>query len=1297
MLKFLLRTPLILINLFLISSPIAFGQHVITFHATRAVQEQDESFRKQFAHYSLATLNTEETSAMLRSEDYFEEIRINTPGFSFRFDLKAHDLRSPDYVLKALTENGVIELPRTSNKTWYGYTRKENRDVRITADEHYFSALIQLEDDEVFIEPARNIHPDSPADQFVIYRASDNLIKLTFDNCHMLHPGEHEHQQHDAPNMDIPSDKEDGRSMSERACKVVQVALANDLLMHNKYGGVAGVENHNLTVLNNVQTNYDDEFVHNLEFSVTAIFVVTTPAQNPWTNSNNPEALLNDFTDWGPSGFGAVHDIASLWTDRDFTGSTVGLAWLNSLCSPFRYHVLEDFTGNASHLRVLQAHEMGHNFAANHDAAGSNFIMAPAVSNATAWSTASQNAINNKINSVSCLSSCSAPLPPVANFSGSPTSGCAPLTVSFTNQSQNNPTSYSWSFPGGTPSSSTAQNPTVTYNNPGTYNVSLTVSNTQGSDTHTKTNYISVGQAPDADFDFVVNGTSVTFFNQSTNGTSYFWDFDDGFTSTATNPVHVFDEDGLYYVTLTVTNSCGSDVITRVIEIITPPTADFSANSTFGCAPYEVFFYNHSSPNATNYYWVFEGGIPGSSTAYEPVVLYESPGTYDVTLTASNAAGEDVQVIHSYITIGAYPSAQFTFTANGLQVSFNSQGSIGDTYYWDFGDDQFSYEANPVHIYAIGGQYTVRLTVTNDCGTHYVTETITVIGTPLAQFSASQQSGCAPLVVEYTNQSAGNPTSFLWSFEGGSPSSSTLPNPVVTYNTPGTFSVELTVTNGAGSNTIFYNDYIEVGYPPVSDFEYVINGSTVTFFNYSTNASSYAWEFGDGNGSFIFNPVHTFDNDGTYVVTLQVEGECGIDIKTIEITIATPPQANFSFNASGDCAPATVQFTNQSSSNATSFLWSFPGGNPSSSNQTNPVVTYSTAGTYHVTLIAFSPAGADTLSWPAFIDFGMAPDAHFLISTDGLQVEFTNSTSGASDYFWDFGDGEFSSLANPVHVYPDFGTYTITLIATNECGPDTSSITIVLGTSPNAFFTYNIHTGCVPFSVQFFDQSQNGPTSWLWTFEGGSPATSTAQNPIVTYNSPGVYSVTLAVSNAEGTDVLALDALIKAGGPPEADFTYLQNDNVVFLTYSGAAYDSLQWNFGNGRTDNSLNPTANYDQPGEYEISLIVFNPCGSDTASVWVQVESTATNSPYENKDGWQVRPNPFQDVLTLYGEPDTDGEMNIAIYDMHGRLISADQWTYQGGKSLKEIPAANFPSGMLLISLYNQESYTILKAIKQ
>ena len=253
--------------------------------------------------------------------------------------------------------------------------------------------------------------------------------------------------------------------------------------------------------------------------------------------------------------------------------------------------------------------------------------------------------------------------PPVADFVGSPTTGIAPLNVTFTDQSTNVPTSWNWSFGDG--NFSELQNPAYTYANPGTYDVTLNATNAQGSNSLTKTSYITVTTLQPPVVDFAGSPTysttaplSVYFRDLSTNSpASWNWTFGDGNTtgSTLQNPIHRYWYSGIYNVTLNATNAAGSSSLTRTSYVIiagpTPPVADFSGMPVNGTAPLDVTFTDLSANNATSWLWVFGDGNTTSAAVKNPVHTYWSPGNYTVSLTATNAGGSNMTVKAGYINV----------------------------------------------------------------------------------------------------------------------------------------------------------------------------------------------------------------------------------------------------------------------------------------------------------------------------------------------------------------------------------------------------------------------------------------------------------------------------------------------------------------------------------------------------------------------------------------------------------------------------------------------------------------------
>lgn len=311
------------------------------------------------------------------------------------------------------------------------------------------------------------------------------------------------------------------------------------------------------------------------------------------------------------------------------------------------------------------------------------------------------------------------PAPPVAAFSGSPTSGTSPLNVSFSDSSTGNITSWSWSF--GDSGSSTAQNPSHTYLSAGTYTVSLTVTGPGGNDTETKTNYVTVTEpAPVAEFSGSptsgLTPLNVNFSDASTGSiTSRSWTFGDGGSSTATNPSHTYTTAGTYTVSLTVTGPGGNDTETKtnyitVTDTPAPPVADFSGTPTSGDAPLLVDFTDLSSGTVTSWSWTFGDG--GSSTAQHPSHTYTSAGTYTVSLTATGPGGSDGETKTNYITVTDPPAGGALYYMSFLSnTSVPGLGTVRDedvvtydpatdtwAWYFDASDVGVTADVNALHV-----------------------------------------------------------------------------------------------------------------------------------------------------------------------------------------------------------------------------------------------------------------------------------------------------------------------------------------------------------------------------------------------------------------------------------------------------------------------------------------------------------------------------------------------------------------------------------------------------------------------
>jgi len=220
------------------------------------------------------------------------------------------------------------------------------------------------------------------------------------------------------------------------------------------------------------------------------------------------------------------------------------------------------------------------------------------------------------------------------------------------------------------------------------------------------------------------------------------------------------------------------------------------------------------------------------------------------------------------------PNADFDFTINMGEVTFINLSNNDEEVVWDLGDGSTSTVSEPIHTYSQEGVYEVQLIISNVCGTDTVSQMIEIFFPPIASFDFGTSEGCIPFVMDYNNLSTGSINSLNWTFEGGIPASSTDTNPQVIYETAGVFDVQLIADGPGGSDTVLLEDAVEIVEAPVADFDFVIDGSTVTFTNNSNNAMDYIWSFGDGSSaSDTINPTHQYDNPGTYEVTLTAFAE----------------------------------------------------------------------------------------------------------------------------------------------------------------------------------------------------------------------------------------------------------------------------------------------------------------------------------------------------------------------------------------------------------------------------------------
>lgn len=370
-------------------------------------------------------------------------------------------------------------------------------------------------------------------------------------------------------------------------------------------------------------------------------------------------------------------------------------------------------------------------------------------------------------------------------------------------------------------------------------------------------------------------------------------------------------------------------------------------------------------------------------------------------------------------------------------------------------------------------------------------------------------TSCGIQTVQFANNSTGA-SSYHWDFGAQSVSSDTsnLPNPSFTYPDTGIYQVMLIAYSANGCvDTTFGSVFIYAPFTPEFTYSSSQCSDTVYFYDTSSqtsgNVNLWNWNFGDSITSSIQNPVHIYSQTGSFIVTLIASTDAGCT-DTVQHTVVitqADSMAQFTYTPVS-CQPA-ISFSSSFTSGL-NYWWSF--GDTQTSGIPSPSHTYSSPGTYSVILIVTDSAGCkDTVQKDVTVSL-IVPDAAFSFQPLSCnEFVFTNQSQNATQYIWNFGDGNISVNENPNHSYTGDGGFSVTLIALYDAGcEDTMVQSLTVTPTANAVFDYEQDkcTGAVVFNSPVL---QN--ISYHWNFGNGD--TSDLNNPVHTYSGKGEYEVTL--------------------------------------------------------------------------------------------------------------------------------------------------------------------------------------------
>lgn len=807
-----------------------------------------------------------------------------------------------------------------------------------------------------------------------------------------------------------------------------------------------------------------------------------------------------------------------------------------------------------------------------------------------------------------------------AQFSADVVSGCAPLTVKFTDHSTGGATSWKWDF--GNSNTSDLQDPGAIYSSAGTYTVKLTINN--GADIETKIGFITVYANPKADFTFDKNTgcapLPVTFTDKSTPGsgaiTQWLWVFGDGGTDTRSNPQHTYEVSGPKTIALKVTNQYGCEntgVKTSAIQVLGPKVTFTADNSVFCQVPATVTFNNTSTGDAPlTYSWNFGDGK--TSTQKSPSKTFTDDGVFTTTLIVTdknkctsqgtmqiNAGGEDglsIQASASKICIGQ----PVTFVAQTTTV-----GDIITSYEWNFGDTTFSTAASPTTSYQHARNHVVTLKAQIQGRTckSIVTIPVEVIPNPVPTFTYTSDCNYK---VTFTSTSK-NASKVFWELSNGL--TFTQPTFSFTYPAPGSYSVRLTAFNELDCS-ITVEKVIQVIGKPIAAFtpnteqsctEPSLSGCvpfTIQFKNESapTSGLTYKWNFGDNSSSTTKSPGHTYKKVGNFTVSLDVKNSAGCTGRvTAKVVVSNiTPVAKFTLSKKSVCEYETVNFTDQSTS-ANFWCWDF--GDGATSTAQHPSHSYDKPGTYTVTLTAknggcsntFQIVNAVTVKNP-LVEFKIAKNC-----LDPYAVQLINTSANYTSLLWDFGDGQTTSSNVSKHIYADTGQYIIKLTGVNTATQCTVTVqTSVDINDLDVDFEIDNPKPCRDADVTFTDKSASA-VKWEWDF--GNTQYTSDQDAITKYHQGGQFTATLRAYDADGcsatksvtVNVLDIDGKFNFTGASTCS-----NLTAKFSDQSTAspAVNGWHWDFGDGQTSTQKDPTHVYQALGSYPITLTLTNDNGT-------------------------------------------------------------------------------------------------------
>lgn len=745
---------------------------------------------------------------------------------------------------------------------------------------------------------------------------------------------------------------------------------------------------------------------------------------------------------------------------------------------------------------------------------------------------------------------------PKSRFGIDTTFGCSPFTAHITNTSLGGPSTYYWDFGNGTKDTTYSLTTFNVQYNVGvtdTFVIRLIAVNECKSDT----SYLSVVVAPNTMHPQISVGGNqlygcvphvVSFNNNSTGATTFTWNFGDGSPAITTSAQqqtvpHTYTTPGIFPVSVRLQNGCSDSTIHLQVEVFAKPVADFISNGNIFCAGDTVRLTNISQ-NANAWRWNFGDG--NTSSLQNPTQVYATGGTYTITLQADKVIPQGIVCTDSKqitVTVTSKPPANISANNAGLHcipytLTAAALGLGNETATWYIVDTTVTPSVivisgnNIQYTYQKPGTFSAKLVVVNSAGCKdSSTISFSVRNKATSAFSPLNVSTCKNdttiLHINNTSYTGTDPLQYRWYVDNALvAASANLTHQYVlgAAPLPNTFNTWLITTNSFGCSDTAKGTVV-MQQPPKGIFSFGNPNTCVPFTlqvnNTSTGATAYRWLLNGVQVSTAATPFITITQPSTlYTLTLISNNNfgCKIDTVTHTFTSLARPKAVFTVSDTLSCSGALNLAVNNQSTGANNYTWIWSDGSPNS-NFTNPTHLYTALGNFPVILISSDGTCRDTATVNVKIANKPVVDFSVNKTTDcgTTVVNFTNLTSLASSYLWDFGDGTTSTAINPLKLFPQRTTaYTIKLVATGTYGCKDSMIKpnlVLAKVLPAASF--GVSPGniiAIPnFTFNFINSTpQNNSYRYTWNF-GDNSILSVNRDASHRYQDTGKYLVKMAV------------------------------------------------------------------------------------------------------------------------------------------------------------------------------------------